>query len=114
MLDAGELREHILVLAKGDDASQRQTLHSLRQVEPSEWAAVPPSVLQSLVESLQQQLLGGTKSPFIHKEIATILGNMAPGSRAALPQLLLLLQDGNPDSVREAVVKGLGQFGEAA
>jgi HEAT repeat protein len=114
MLDLNELQEHILAIEKGDDTSRRQTLQALKHVERSDWAAAPVAVAQSLVAALQQQLQSGMKPPWIHKEIAIILGNMAPRSKPALPQLIQLLHDGIPDPVRETAAKALGHFGKDA
>jgi HEAT repeat protein len=104
----------MLALAKGDDAAQRQAIHFLRHVEPQEWAAAPVAVCRSVVASLQQQVLHGMKPPSVHREIATILGNMGPRSEAAVPQLIQLLQDGVPDSVRNAAAIALGNVGGGA
>ena len=114
MLDQGTVQKHIKELEKGGEASRRQALQFLKHIERSEWDTAPPSVLQSLVASLQQQLLGETTHPWIQREVATILGNLGRHSKTAVEQLIRLLQDGIPDSVREPVVKALGQFGAEA
>jgi HEAT repeat protein len=114
MLDSVALRQHILDLDKGDDAAQRKALHSLRDLEESEWDTVLPSELQALVALLQQQLLGETKQSWTHREVATILGNIGPRSKAAIEQLIQLSHDGVPGAGCEAVVKALGRCGSQA
>lgn len=114
MLDSGQLHEHVQALTKGDDACQRQAIRCLRAIEPPEWAAAPAAPIHSLVALLQRQLRSDMKAPFIHKEVVGILGDMAPRSRSAVPQLIQLLLEGVPDPIRESAANALGKFGSEA
>lgn len=119
MVDTSQLRKQISTLDKGDDAARRQVLSTLRQHGDQEWVSAPPDAIHSLVESLRHQLqshqlLRGVKQPSIHKDVAALLGNMGPQSKAAIPQLIELLQDGISDSIREAAVTALGKIGRDA
>src|SRR5216683_1288056 len=114
MLDIRQLHKDILALDDGDDTSKRQALQSLRHHDEQEWATAPIEISHSLVKALRGQLLNGTKQPFARKEVATILGNMGPRSKSALPQLIELLQEGVPDPVRQAAVTALGKIGKEA
>src|SRR5712664_4031310 len=97
MLDTDQLHKHIRALDKGDEAALRQAIHSLRQVEQQEWVAMPVGVFHGVVVALQNQILNKMKPPSTLREIATILGNMGPRAKSAVPQLVELLQDGIPD-----------------
>ncbi|MBI3410915.1 MAG: HEAT repeat domain-containing protein [Planctomycetes bacterium] len=114
MLDAKEIQKHILALNEGDHVAQREAIHFLRHLEPQEWATAPLAVFHSVVGALQQQLRNGTKSPLVYREIATLLGNMGRRAKSVVPQLIELLQEGMPDSVREAAATALGNVGEEA
>ncbi len=114
MIKSGQLHNYVLALDKGDDTSQREALLSLKQHEKQEWATAPLEAMHSLVEALEHQLLDGMKRPSIRQEVATILGNMGPRSKSAIPQLIELLHEGIADSVREAAVTALGKIGPAA
>jgi HEAT repeat protein len=114
MLDSRQLHKYILSLDDGDDAQRRESLHSLRQHDELEWAAAPAEISDFLVKALTRQLLNRTRAPFIQKEVATVLGNIGSRSRTALPQLIELLRDGVPDSVREGAAIALGKIGHIA
>jgi HEAT repeat protein len=114
MLDLDQLSHDVLALDTGDDAGQREAMRSLGRLSEPEWVTVPNGVLHSLVASLRRQLRCGGKSASFHKEVATILGNLGPRSRSAVPQLVGLLQEGVPDTVREAAATALGKLGEGA
>jgi HEAT repeat protein len=114
MLDSRQLHKYILALDDGDDARRREALQSLRQHDEQEWADAPVEIIQSLVEALTRQLLDGTRAPFIRREAATVLGNIGPRSKSALPQLIELLRDGVPDPVREGAAIALGKIGKQA
>ncbi len=114
MLDLDQLHTNINALDKGDDASRRKAIRSLRHLEQHEWITAPTAVLHSLVLSLQRQLICAERRPFMHKELVTILGNLGPRSKSAVPQLIQLLQEGTPDSVRETAATALGKFGGEA
>src|ERR1700730_17496943 len=102
MLDVSQLQQHLLAVAEGDDAARRQALQSLRAHDEKEWATAPRELTQSLVEALKAQLLKGTKQPFPQKDVVTILGNLGPQSRSAIPQLVELLNSDISDLIREA------------
>src|SRR5258708_5172830 len=112
MLDAGQLRSHIKAIDKGDDASRRQALQSLKTHENKEWAEAPQDMVRTLIECLLHQLVNGLKPPFVHKEVAIILGNMGTRSKSAIPQLIELLSEGIPDPVRETAATALGKIGK--
>ncbi|MCI0378103.1 MAG: HEAT repeat domain-containing protein [Gemmataceae bacterium] len=114
MFDLHQIHKHVQALDKGDEASKRQALHSLKECKQEEWAAVPTPVLDTVVASLQHQLQNGAKPPLVHKEIAAILGNIGHRSKSAVPQLIQLLQEGIPDSVRETAAAALGNVGGKA
>ena len=114
MLEIRQLHQHILALESGDDAVRRQALQSLRGHNEQEWGTIPVEASQVLVKALKGQLLHATKQPFAQKEAATILGDMGPLSKTAVPQLMELLNDGVPDAVREAAAIALGKIGKEA
>jgi HEAT repeat protein len=113
MLDS-QLQKHILALDDGDDAPRREALQALRQHNEQEWATVPPEISHSLVKALTRQLRTGTSAPLVQRDAATVLGNIGPRSKSALPQLIELLRDGLPSFVREAAVSALGKIGQEA
>lgn len=114
MLATKEIQKHISALNEGDPASQRDAIHFLKHLEPQAWASAPVAVFHSVVGALQHQLRNGAKSPLAYREIATLLGNMGQRAKSVVPQLIELLQDGMPDSVREAAATALGNVGEEA
>jgi HEAT repeat protein len=114
MLDLSQLHRHTRTLDSGDDTSRRQAINSLRDYGEQEWATAPLEVIHSLVESLQHQLLDGTKQISVRQLVVIVLGNMGPRSEPAVPQLIELLQEGVPDGIREAAAAALGKIGRKA
>jgi HEAT repeat protein len=114
MIDLDELRKQVVDLDSDDDACRRRAIHSLKQVEAKDWADAPPALIHSAVVTLQAQLRGGTKPPFINKDVATILGNIGPRAKSVVPLLISLLQEGVPDPLRETAAVALGKFGGLA
>jgi HEAT repeat protein len=114
MLDIDQLHLHIRALDTGDDTSRWQAIHSLKDHKEQEWATAPLAVTQLLVNSLHHHLVSGMKQTLLRRELVTILGNMGPRSETAIPQLIELLKEGNPDGLREAAATALGKMGRAA
>ncbi len=114
MLEIGQIRKQITALDKGDDASRREAIQALRQYEQKDWAEAPAPLVQTVVESLVEQLPNGTKPPFMLKELGAIFGNIGPRSKSAVPRLVENLQDGNADSIREMAAVALGKIGKDA
>jgi HEAT repeat protein len=107
MLDTGQLHQSTRALEKGDDTSRRRAIQSLKAYQENEWATVPIEVIQALVRALLHQLLGEMKQFTARQEIVTILGNMGSRAELAIPQLIELLTEDNPDSIREAAATAL-------
>jgi HEAT repeat protein len=114
MLDTHQLQSDLLALGGVGEALRQQAFQSLRQHDEEEWAIAPIEVCDSVVKSLQSQLLDGKGRPLVQKEIAIILGNMGCRSKPALLQLVDLLREGVPDYVREAAVAAIGKIGNEA
>lgn len=114
MLDVADLNKNILILERADEASRRQIVRSLSEHEEQEWATVPSEVIQLLVKILKPLLRSDMRQPYIHKDVATILGNMGLRSKSAIPQLTELLKESIPDAIREAAVAALGKMGKEA
>lgn len=114
MLDLSQLHQHIRALDGGDDTARRQALQSLLPHNEQEWAAAPAEAIDPLLKALTSLRPGGIKSPSAQKEAATILGNMGPLSKSAVPQLVGSLAEGVPDLVREAAATALGKIGKGA
>jgi HEAT repeat protein len=114
MLDLPLLRQRILALDGGDETTRREALQSLRQLDEGEWATAPPEAVASLLKALTGVRPNGIKQPSAQKEAATILGNMGPRSRSAVPQLIDWLAGGVPDAVRDAAAAALGKIGKEA
>jgi HEAT repeat protein len=112
LLPPAQLQQHIKTLEKGDDASRRQAIHSLMAPEHQDWAAAPAEIINALVQSLQNQLLGEMKHVSIRQQVVGILGNLGPRAQPAIPQLIELLKDGIPDGTREAAAAALGKIGK--
>jgi len=110
----GKLQSHIHALASGDSSARRAAIDSLKPYEDQEWDTAPPKVIQSLVESLQQQLVSEATQPFLRREIALILGSMGTRSEAAIPQLRDMLRESVPHGIREAAAAALGRIGKKA
>src|SRR5207253_9498483 len=89
MLDVAQIQSHILALNKGDEPSRREAIRSLKQTETADWAAAPAKVVQTLVESLRQQLPrghnGDVKPPLVRPEVVVILGHGGPRAQACIP-----------------------------
>src|ERR1700722_19884206 len=114
MPDLAQLQQDIKALDKGDEASRRQAILSLKNQKENNWASVPSPVMHSLVAALQAELGGGMKQPSIRQDVTTILGNLGPLAEAAVPQLVELLQAGNPDALCAAAAIALGKIGKEA
>jgi len=52
--------------------------------------------------------------PLLRKEVATILGEIGPPAVVAVPQLIDLLQESEPQNTREAAIVALGKLGKEA
>jgi HEAT repeat protein len=114
MLDVNQLHQDILALANGDDTARRNALQSLRRHNEDEWGTVPREATRSLVEALEGHLLKGTTQPFLQKDAVTILGNVGPLAKSAIPQLIELLVYGVSDSIRVAAAIALSKIGKEA
>jgi HEAT repeat protein len=114
ILDVSQLHQDILTLANGNETARRQALQSLRRHGEDEWATAPREATRSLVEALKVQLLKGATQPFLQKDSITILGNVGPFSKSAIPQLIELLDNSVSDTVREAAAIALGKIGKEA
>src|SRR5437867_2727012 len=114
MLEVSHLRLYVLALADGDDTAIRQALQSLRPYDEKEWATVSREATLSIVEALKALLLKGSTHPFPQKDAVTILGNIGPASKSAIPQLTELLHKGVTELVREAAATALGKIGKEA
>ena len=114
MLDIPQLQQHLRALEGGDETARRQALQSLLQHDGQEWATAPAEAMDPLLKALTSPSPNGIKSPSARKEAATILGNMGPLSKSAVPQLIDWLAEGVPDLVREAAATALGKIGKAA
>lgn len=112
--NTARLNKHIVALERGDDLARREAVHHLARVEAQDWARVPRPRLQAAVVSLRRHLADNTNPPYIRREAATILGDMAPFSQSAVAHLTRLLEDESAASIRETVVIALGKFGEGA
>src|SRR5262245_51706842 len=110
MITRQHLRSHILALEGGDLALQRKAFQALRDLGEANWAETPDEAAAALVEALRGHLRKGA-APFYQKEAAAVLGSMGP---RAVPQLVELLGDGIPDTVREAAATALGKIGKPA
>lgn len=111
MLRLGQLRTDILALANGDDSAQKQAVFSLKQRNEQDWASAPSDLMDRLTQTLQEQLVSGTKHPFIRKDLAIIVGKIGPRAKVVVPQLVGLLREGVSDSTREEVARTLGKIG---
>ncbi len=114
MLDIPQLQQHLLALDGSDDTVKREALQSLRQHGEQEWATAPTEAIDALLTALTGLRPNGIKHPSAQKEAATILGNMGPRSKSAVPRLIEWLHEGVPDSVREAAAAALGKIGKEA
>jgi len=116
MLDVTQLQSQIQALNKGDEPSRREAIRALKQHEEQDWAGAPPKVVNTLIESLRQQLPKGqngeTKPPLVRQEVVVILGNLGSRSESVIPQLMELLEPGTSDGIREAASTALGKIGK--
>src|SRR5262249_42758110 len=60
------------------------------------------------------QLKSEANRPLIRQEIVHLLGSMGSRAGQAVPQLIELLEEGQPDGIREAAVVALGDIGCAS
>jgi HEAT repeat protein len=111
MLDLQQMHQHILAWDSGNDANRRRTIQSLKHLGPQDWAGVPVKGVHALVQSLRQHLESDMKQAFMRQEVVTILGNIGPPSEPTVPILIALLDEGNPDGVREAAATAIGKIG---
>jgi HEAT repeat protein len=111
MLDLGQLREDNQALNKGDDASRRKALRSLKAHSREEWAPVARDLFHTLINSLQKQLQASIKQKPIVQEVLAILGNMGQRAEPALPQVIGLLGEDFPPDLRGAAAAAMGKIG---
>ena len=114
MIKVSRVQKHLEALDSGDDNAKKEALGLLRTLEQSDWDEAPPTLVQAVLETFQRHLLQENKVFVRHKDIAMILGSMRTLSKASVPQLCDLLQDGIPDCVREAAAGALGKLGNKA
>lgn len=114
MLEAGKLARLIQELEKGSDAARRQAIHSLKELTEDDWAAASAKVVNSVLAALKPQLTAEIRQPLVRQEAVAILDHMGPRAAPAVPELMQVLQDGNPDGIREAAAVALGKIGREA
>src|ERR1700704_5238700 len=118
MLDPALLQSQIQAVNKGDEPARREAIRALKQHDEREWASAPIKVVNSLIESLRQQLPKGqngeVKPPLVRQEVVVILGNLGARSEPVIPQLMELLEPGTSDGIREAASTALGKIGKEA
>jgi HEAT repeat protein len=114
MLDQVELHRQARALDGRDEVARRHAIQALRRHQEADWAKAPAAVCQGLVVALRQHLHDSAGLPLVLKDVATILGNIGPRSKSAVPQLIGLLREEVPEPVRESAVIALGKFGEEA
>jgi HEAT repeat protein len=120
MVDAVQIRKMVKSLNTDDETSRWETIRSVKQNEGHEWAALPAEAILPLVRALQDQLLaknvvnGKGRLPTFRQEVVTLLGNLGPRAESAIPALIELLEDKEPQGVREAAVTALGKIGAEA
>src|ERR1700722_10702061 len=114
MLDTQELQDQLLALDHVEEASRRQAMQSLKQHDRQAWASVPVNIIHTIVKSLQNRLQGVLGYPSIRQDVATVLGNIGPLAKSAVPELIELLQNGVPDGIRAVTVIALGKIGKEA
>jgi HEAT repeat protein len=119
MLDLPQLNKHIKALNNGDENIRRETTRTLKQIEVAAWESASTEVIDTLVETLCQQLPknreGSVKMlPVYRQEVVTILGNIGVRAEAAIPQLIEFLEEGVVHGLREAAITALGNIGKAA
>ncbi|GAB2682542.1 HEAT repeat domain-containing protein [Thalassiella azotivora] len=125
---AEPLRPLLLTLAAGEPDEAREALETLVRLDARRWAAVEPTVEglllklrgdthAAVVELLERRgtlatALAATTSRSVVRRAhgAEVLG--AAGHPGALPELLRLLQDGDPE-VRQVAARALGRVGDA-
>src|ERR1700730_2011171 len=110
MLDLREIQQHIVAWDSGNDANRRRVLQSLKNVGAQDWAESPGKGVHALVDSFRQHLERDMKQAFMRQEVVTILGNIGAPSEPAVPMLIELLDESNPDGVREAAAIALGKI----
>jgi HEAT repeat protein len=111
VVDLGQLRDDIQALNKGDDASRRKALRSLKSLPQEAWASVPRDLFNTLMGALQKQMQISVKQKPILQEIFAILGNMGQRAEPALSQLVGLLGEEFPPEIRGAAAAALGRVG---
>jgi HEAT repeat protein len=114
MFDLEALHRQIRDLDSGDDTKRRQAIHSLMDIDEQDWAAAPAQIVQTLVEALNQQFPVEPARVGACREIVLLLGKIGPRSKPALSNLTELLNEKNPEAIRETVVVTLGKIGRAA
>jgi hypothetical protein len=114
MLDLAEINGYVRALNDGNESSARDAISALKLNKDADWASVPNKTILTLVESLQQQIRGGTKQTSIRQDAVLVLGNLGQRAEPAISLLTTLLHQGTPDGVREAAAAALGMIGKAA
>lgn len=119
MLDVSQIQGHIQALHKGDEPARREAIRFLKQTEEREWATAPAKVVNTLIETLRQQLPrghnnGDGKPPLVRHEVVVILGHLGTRAQSVIPQLIELLEPGTSDNIREAAATALGKMGKEA
>src|SRR4029434_3862395 len=92
-LDQVELTRQARALDGRDEGARRHAIQALRRHQEADWAKAPAAVCQGLVVALRQHLHDSAGLPLVLKDVATILGNIGPRSKSAVPQLIGLLRE---------------------
>lgn len=113
MIDTREFQQIVNDLEKGG-AQKKTALQGLRKCDEKELAAAPADVCKSIVQALRSELKYELKQQSNVKDAVAVLGSLGRYAKPAISQLIGLLEDGVPDSVREVSVTALGKIGAEA
>lgn len=103
-MSARQIRQHIALLTKSDDARKLAALDGLLRFGPLAFEAVP---------ALKKFLSDNRHNDPLHFRALQVLGRVGPASAAALSEMAQSLGDSTP-TVRNAALKAVGGVGPVA
>src|SRR5258705_3874101 len=116
MLNMNRTKKHIEALNADDDATRWEAVRTLKTIDAEYWDGASDDEMHALVEMLCQQLprrseASGARLPtHLRRDVAFILGKIGDRAADAVPSMVELLKEDEPEGIREAAATALGDL----
>lgn len=114
MLELKRIHSQLKALASEAEAERSEALRFFKAADAADWESAPADQVAKVVREVQQQLAAKPRRPAVRQALLAVLGNIGPRAKAALPEMIEMLQDKSSDGTREAAAVAIGRLGAAA